>query len=389
MNIILTLSFRIMRHNLLHLLTLALALMSGGEMAWGETVTYRMTIDSQASGGNNDVHWLSSSTTSLTWEGITWKVGFTKKDNNTGVSQHANYAQIGSTDHPAKKITMSTTGFAGKTIKSVSMSAYCMSNAGPTLTITAGSQTILNNKKLTKQLSGTIGDDIATYVSQNNESITLNENEAITFTISSSVSSGINIYAVSVEFEAATTTPTFATVNLNASGYATFASTKPLDFTSTEGVTAWKVNEVDGTSLGFEQITGAVKAGTGLLLMGNASTSVEIPYAESGDELSDNKLVGITEDTEISAGTYYGLKGTSFVPVNAGTIPAGKALLPAEAVPSSVKAFTFVFDDVDGIRTVKTVTPDEAQAIFNLSGQRLPKTQRGLNIINGKKVIMK
>ncbi len=361
MNIILTLSFRIMRHNLLHLLTLALALMSGGEMAWGETVTI-WSEDWRSTADNIGVKVSQVTNENATYSEV--KPGVSLYDNTiaSGGPSEAPELQIKADGGSLKATIKSLKGCTGD----LTLTFY----SNKSLTVKAsGSVSVVNGTTTDKKYTYTIKNAI------NGFSITFkNENK----------SANARIDDIQLVGERPS-----ATVNLNASGYATFASSKPLDFTSAEGVTAWKVKEVDGTSIGFEQITGAVQAGTGVLLMGNASTSVEIPYAENGDELSDNKLVGITKDTEISVGTYYGLKGTSFVPVNAGTIPAGKALLPAEAVPSSVKAFTFVFDDVDGIRTVKTVTPDEAQAIFNLSGQRLPKTQRGLNIINGKKVIMK
>ena len=42
-------------------------------------------------------------------------------------------------------------------------------------------------------------------------------------------------------------------------------------------------------------------------------------------------------------------------------------------------------DDATGISTVETFT--EEGAIFNLAGQRLQKMQKGINIVNGKKVL--
>ena len=375
MNIILTLSFRIMRHNLLHLLTLALALMSGGEMAWGET-TYRLQqVTSVEAGGlyvfeqtYNESSYvmkntISSNAVTTTTSYIT--NGLLGTENYVWTLESAKGGFYMKNENRTSKFYLNNESSTNMTFDSKkSIWAFNFQEDGTVM--------IQNTSNENRFLGFQYSAGSLTTVYKAYETGT---------SLASHCLHAIKVYKLVEE--------SFATVLLNASGYATFASTKPLDFTSAEGVTAWKVKEVNGTSLGFEQITGTVQAGTGVLLMGNASTSVEIPYAESGDELSDNKLVGFTEDTEISAGTYYGLKGTSFVPVNAGTIPAGKALLPAEAVPSQVKAFTFVFDDVNGIRTVKTVTPDEAQAIFNLSGQRLPKTQRGLNIINGKKVIMK
>ncbi len=184
-----------------------------------------------------------------------------------------------------------------------------------------------------------------------------------------------------------------AGVKLNASGYATFSSTKAVDFTHSEtsGYSAWAVTAINGSEITFTQIQTAVAAGTGVLLKGTASTEIDPVYVEEGEAVEGNKLVGITEATEVTEGEYYGLKGNNFVEVNPGTVPAGKALLPASAVPAGdVKALTFVFNDIaTGVRTIETVSAEEAAKIFNLAGQRMSKMQRGVNIVNGKKVLVK
>ena len=179
------------------------------------------------------------------------------------------------------------------------------------------------------------------------------------------------------------------TITLNTSGYATFTSTSAFEFQDATVATAWEITAVADGAITFSQIQGPVVAGTGVLLKGSASASVAPTYLENGNVLEDNKLVGITAATTIAADLYYGLKGDQFKKVSAGTVPAGKALLPATEVQTQVKAFTFVFEGADGVRTIETVSAEEAAAIFNLAGQRLQKAQRGVNIINGKKVIVK
>ena len=99
-------------------------------------------------------------------------------------------------------------------------------------------------------------------------------------------------------------------------------------------------------------------------------------------------LEGTLAPTYVADGTYYGLSGNSFKSINAGNVKAGKAILDAGWVTSSVKVFTFIFeDDATGIRTVETVSAEEAAQIFNLAGQKLSKMQKGINIVNGKKVL--
>ena len=182
---------------------------------------------------------------------------------------------------------------------------------------------------------------------------------------------------------------------LNSSGYATFCSEYPLDFSdhATADYSAWEITNISESAgvytITFNQLTGAIKGGQGILLKGTPNATVTLTSANSSTKLNDNKLVGTLAPTYVEAGEYYGLSGQNFVPVAASTVPAGKALLPASALGGgSVKAFNFVFEDnATGIRTVETVSPEEAAQIFDLSGRRLNKMQKGINIVNGKKVL--
>jgi len=192
--------------------------------------------------------------------------------------------------------------------------------------------------------------------------------------------------------EATTPEPyTPETITLNGSGYATFASTSAVDFTNAEtnGYSAWQVTGVDASGvITCVQITDAVAAGTGVLLKGTASDQVTIEYTTSGATLSDNKLEGVVAPKAIEFGQYYGLKGNTFVKVNTGTVPAGKALLPATAVNGEVKAFTFNFDeDATAIKAIENGQLTTDGVIYNVAGQRLSKMQKGINIVNGKKIL--
>ena len=182
-------------------------------------------------------------------------------------------------------------------------------------------------------------------------------------------------------------------VTLNSSGYATFASSSPIDFSGAEaaGYTAWTITSANKTTgvINFSKITGAVEAGTGVLLMGEAGETVYPVVTTSGETPANNLLVGITEATPVEANQYYGLKGDTFKKVNAGTVPAGKALLPVDVV-GEVKTFTFNFeDDPTGISTVDNEQLTIDNVIYNIAGQRLKKMQKGINIVNGKKIAIK
>lgn len=183
---------------------------------------------------------------------------------------------------------------------------------------------------------------------------------------------------------------------LNSYGYATFATTTALDFLDAENASysAWQITGISGSTITFGQITNHVAAGKGILLKGSAGATINLNILPTGGAtLSGNKLVGTTSDFEVeNDGDYYGLSGNTFVPVNAGTVPAGKALLPASEVTgggNGVKSFTFVFNGADGITETMQVDAETARKIFDLNGRQLQKPQRGINIVNGKKVLVK
>ena len=46
-------------------------------------------------------------------------------------------------------------------------------------------------------------------------------------------------------------------------------------------------------------------------------------------------------------------------------------------------------DVIDGIKDVITTPAQGVMTIYNLSGQKLSKAQKGVNIINGKKYVVK
>jgi hypothetical protein len=92
-------------------------------------------------------------------------------------------------------------------------------------------------------------------------------------------------------------------------------------------------------------------------------------------------------DTDIEAdGTMYvlaKLDGKAGFYKAEGTIAAGKAYYQST---SGVKAFYFEGGDATGISDVN-VNLNEDNAIYNIAGQRLQKMQKGINIVNGKKVL--
>ena len=190
-----------------------------------------------------------------------------------------------------------------------------------------------------------------------------------------------------------------ANVTLNKYGYATYCSVNPIDFTNTTGYTAWRVSEITSEgAITFKKIKDMIKGGQGVVLYnkdadGMNTSDVTVTFADGTTEFtpSENKLVGTLAPTNVEAGTAYGLLGNKFVVNNgSGNISAGKAYIKASSIPTGVKDFTLVFEDeTTGITETRTATREEMEAIFNLAGQRMSRMHKGVNIVNGKKILVK
>lgn len=141
-----------------------------------------------------------------------------------------------------------------------------------------------------------------------------------------------------------------------------------------------------------------IPANTGVLLRaeGNvASATVTINDAASA-ETTGNMLAGtnIEITTDRSAGEYIlgndADDGLGFYQRKSGRkIGANKAYLQLGA-DLAVKGLLLNWDDVDAIRSIdNSQEPKANNQIFNLAGQRMSRVQKGVNIVNGKKVLVK
>ena len=131
-----------------------------------------------------------------------------------------------------------------------------------------------------------------------------------------------------------------------------------------------------------ERVSGKIAANVGLLIKGEESVTFDLE--ERGEEPEDNLLVGVLDPTDLEEGEAYILVDGSFHPCNAGTFPAGKAYLPAEAV-SGAKVIVFG-GETTSINEMKA--QDSSSEIYTIGGIRVKNAQqKGVYIINGKKVV--
>jgi hypothetical protein len=127
-----------------------------------------------------------------------------------------------------------------------------------------------------------------------------------------------------------------------------------------------------------------VPAGTPVILKGSYYNKVaaDLPAINAA-----NDLKGTAADTEADGTMYVLAKVDDKVGFYkaTGTIPAGKAYYQSGA---GVKAFYFDGDAETAINEVNGQSSMvNGQSIYNLAGQRVSKMQKGINIVNGKKVL--
>lgn len=165
-------------------------------------------------------------------------------------------------------------------------------------------------------------------------------------------------------------------------GYATMYD-KANDWALNGDATAY-IAAFDGEYLQLTEVED-VPAGAAVILKGSYYNKLATTATSN---VSANELLGTDADTEAD-GTMYVLAQPEGEEVGfylaTGTIAAGKAYYKST---SGVKAFYFGGGDATGISDVNVdANLNENGAIYNIAGQRLNKVQKGINIINGKKVL--
>ncbi len=176
------------------------------------------------------------------------------------------------------------------------------------------------------------------------------------------------------------------TVTITDAGYATYCSDIALDFTSVTGLTAY-IATVSGEKVSFTEIT-RIPVETGVLLKG-AAKDYDVAAANTTDDVSENKFVGVLEKTVVGSGAFVLYKDDThpigFYKTNNDNFEVGAhtAYLPASIATS--RAFIAIDNTASGISEVNTT--QNTGAIYNLNGVRVEKATKGLYIINGKKVL--
>jgi hypothetical protein len=181
--------------------------------------------------------------------------------------------------------------------------------------------------------------------------------------------------------------------------YATFSCPQDLDFTGSE-LRAYIAS-------GFNKATNQVlltrvkdvPAGTGIFLVGQPGETYKIPYSETTSIYMNFFVANLQRSTlGTTTGNFsnfiFGEQAgdLGFYPIEGRTTLLAQTAylqLPTSFVAAGVKVSVVFEDDIiDGTSPLLT-SPEEEEQIYDLAGRRLGKTQRGINIVNGKKILVK
>ena len=178
-------------------------------------------------------------------------------------------------------------------------------------------------------------------------------------------------------------------VEIDSVGYAT--TYLPFDVTLPNSVKAYAVNAVEGD---YAKLTekADIPANTAAILEGEGTHTLAI--ADAASDWTGNLLKGTNVPANVEEKAYvlampegenvgfYAAKLTNNKFLN----NANKAYLPASAVPAAARFISFDFGTETAIENIEGAEAENA-VVYDLSGRRVQKAQKGVFIVNGKVVI--
>lgn len=209
--------------------------------------------------------------------------------------------------------------------------------------------------------------------------------------------SAFRLEAVPVPQQQNAFTTTALTVGNVSANIATYSSPFPVKLP--DGVDAY-IAKQDGENIVLQKITGALPANTGVILSSETATDY-IPTARTTEALATetegNMLVktdGNAVPDNVNAYILSKNSGTAvFKKLMSGAsnrkIKQYKAYLELnDAQSAQLMNFAFAGSDLTGIQNV-TETSAKSKTAYDLAGRKVGKLQKGIYIVNGKKVIVK
>lgn len=311
---------------------------------------------------------------------------FTQSENDygSGVKASSGSSFVENSTWVAGSVTMTTSKGTGSGVrwwlnndKTTELRVYKGSN----LTISVGEGYFINSIELDGVRSGLK----ASNGTMNNGTWS-GKSQSVTFTASNDRK---DIKTITVKYTK------LETLTTAASGFATYAAGYDVNF-SALGLTTYAITlDEANNKVSYNRFEGVVPAGKAVLVQGTASTSYELTPAEgAADETFTTDLkasdgtVTAADDKIYAFGTLNGKSGFKLVS-NGITIPVKKGYLELTGTTAAKPTF-FAFDGIGtGISHIEADADLENAAMYNLAGQRVDKSYKGVVIVNGKKMLRK
>ena len=190
------------------------------------------------------------------------------------------------------------------------------------------------------------------------------------------------------------------TFTLGETGYATYYNSKSA-YTIPENLTASVVEGISGNTLNLVEISEIIPAGCGVVLEGTPGYEYTLlPTTEAGNAI-ENLLRG-SDDYATTKGDdpnatykFYALSvkngkvGFYWMAENGEAFRnnPNKAYLPVKQESIAISANALFFETTDGLKNIVTKEENSTMPAYNLQGQRVSDSYKGVVITNGKKVI--
>ena len=198
-------------------------------------------------------------------------------------------------------------------------------------------------------------------------------------------------------FGTITSLPNQYELSVSSAGYATLCLAYNAEIP--QDVEVYVAEKVDGDCLKMKKVEGVLPAMTGVIVKAEAGTYAFTQSENTPVEIGENLLVGSVVNTMVRADentSYYILAAPDDNNNEVGMYrveliddmfecKANKAYLPFDS--SAPARIRFDFGTETGISEVKGENENVKTEIYDLSGRKVENAQKGIFIVNGKKVI--
>ena len=183
-------------------------------------------------------------------------------------------------------------------------------------------------------------------------------------------------------------------ITFSSAGYLTWVATADIDFSQTEGVTAYQITEATTKKITMEEVD-KVPAGAAVMLKGSGTKT--LTRTTDVEALSGNQMLACTDGSVMGNGVNGVTKTDVYVLGNgksglgfymlSGTLQAGKGYLSVSQGTGNAKSF-IAFEVTTGVDAVEANGTND-DAVYNLQGIRVANPQKGIYVKNGKKIVIK